>query len=163
MNHSYYIAFWSPSPIFTSDLCMDYFSSFFQKYGDIRCLDCKDDRDRRTLRLMQQADLVVIALPQDEEARNGLLCESSLRFSNYIILIPDYVPDPEFNLSKISSVWRIPKARLACIPYHPTLRNGAGKNKNTPKKRFSYLCAGSLDLKYELSLSAKKMLQALGF
>lgn len=161
MNHSRYIAFWSPSPTLTSDLCMDYFSSFFKKYGDIQCLDCKNDRDRRTLKLMKLADLVVITLPQNRKAISGLLCEGSLRFSNYIILISDYIPDPEFNLSEIASVWRIPPARLGCIPYHPALRNGTGKT--ALKNQSSYLCAGSLDLLHELSLSAKKMLQALGF
>lgn len=110
---------------------------------------------------MRQADLVVIALPQNAKDISGLLCESPLPFPNYIILISDYVPDPEFNLSKIASVWRIPQTRLACIPYHPALRNST--RKNPLKSQAPYLCAGSLSLKRELALCARKMLQALGF
>ncbi len=161
MNHSYLIVFWSPSSIISSDLCIGYFSSCFQKYGDIQCLDCKNDQGNRTLRLIRQADLVVISLRQDEEKLFRRLCEGTLRVSNYIFLIPDYIPDPEYNLSKIAFTWRIPPNRLACIPYHPMLREGFKKPALPGQNHV--LCAGGSDLRRELALSARKMLQALGF
>lgn len=119
MNHTYIIAFWSLSPISSCSFCMDYFMSALRKYGDIQCLNCKDKKDRRTRKLLNQADLVVIVLRQNRREINNLFCKSAWHFSNCIYLIANYFPDQDFNLKKISFELRIPSSRLVCIPYSP--------------------------------------------
>ncbi len=165
MNRSYIIAFWSPSPISHTDLCMDFFSLYFKKFGDIQCLDCKSNQDGRTLRLMRQADLVVIAVHQSHREICDLFLNSRIRFSNCVWLVVDYIPEPGFDLSRISFEFRIPDSRLLCIPYQPAGEKLLQERNRGKYRPFTEQCSGrsNPDYRRELTRSARMMLKALGF
>lgn len=164
MNNSYIIAFWSPFPISASDYCMDFLSSFLKHYGDIQCLDCKSSFDSRTLRLMQQADLVVIGLHQNYREICDYFCRVTCKFSNYIYVIVDYFPEQETSLLRIAHEFRIPLSRITCIPYdanyHEAVRTGCTerhrKSRNTRR-----ICPACMDFRKELIHSALLILKAL--
>ncbi len=160
MNQSYLVAFWSPFPIPDYRPCLLYFSSLFQDFGDIQCFDCKDGRDRRNQKLMHQADLVVILLPQQRQAIFQALCRHQLRFANSVYLIADYIPVPDFDLRRIAFEFRLPLSRLGCIPYHPR------SIKSIRQKDLASSCSNYVsysDFCGELYRSGRRILQALGF
>ncbi|MCD8217148.1 MAG: hypothetical protein LUD01_03740 [Clostridiales bacterium] len=166
MNHTYIIAFWSLSPINSRRFCMDFFASSLKPFGDIQCLDCGNRQDRRTVQLLHQADLVVIALRQSHREICDLFCKNTLRFSNCIYLIVDYFPDREFDLANISFEFRIPLSRLACIPYHPGRRDlfpGEEPAENRTGRSILRTGHGRPGFRRELCRARRVILQALGF
>lgn len=164
MNNSYIVAFWSPFPISATDYCMDFLSSFLKRYGDIQCLDCKSGFDTRTLRLMRQADLVVIGLRQNYREICNYFCRITCRFFNYIYVIVDYFPEQETNLLRIAHEFRIPRSRLTCIPYnvsyHEAVRLGC-EERYWRSQKMHKICQACMDFKKELVHCALLMLKAL--
>lgn len=144
---------------------MDFFSVYFRKFGDIQCLDCKNNQDIRTLRLMRQADLVVIAVHQSHRELCDLFLSSGIRFSNCVWLIVDYIPEPGFNLTRISLEFRIPDSRLLCVPYQPAGEKLLQKRNWCRSRAFTEFSFGlsNQDYRRELTRSAQMMLKALGF
>ncbi len=154
-HHSpYLVVFWSPFSPSNTDLCMRAMAPFFARYRDIQCLDCRDGRDARTNHLLRQADLVVIALRQSRREFARLVCENAPRFSNYIFLIAEYVPEPSSTLAALAFECRIPLGRIACIPYTPRMRE-PGKKPG----------AGGfpVDFHREVTRAGQIILRALGF
>lgn len=166
MNHSYIIAFWSPSPISSADLCMEFFSHYLKKFGDIQCLDCKNNQDRRTWQLMRQADLIVIAVHQNHREICDLFLRGGIRFPNCVWMVVDYIPEPGFDLARISCEFRIPDSRLLFIPYQPVgekLLQNKNRRKNISIMGTSSYGHSNPDYRRALTRSARLMLQALGF
>ncbi len=151
---SYLVVFWGPSPMSSLEPCIRYISLFFQRYGDIQCLDCGDHRDARTRRLLRQADLVVFTLPQDCREFGRLFCQNRVRFPNCVWLIMDYVPGIAPDLKQITFEFRIPSSRLAGISYSPRLREAKKVPGTGPL---------SSDIRRELNHAGQIMLRALGF
>lgn len=164
MNHSYIIAFWSPFSISAADYCMDFFSSFLKRYGDIQCLNCKNNLDGRILRLARQADLVVVGLHQNYRKICDYICRSAYRFSNYIYVIVDYFPEQEISLHRIAYEFRIPRSRLACIPYNASYHEAARMGYAQKYWRSAdahTICQACMDFRKELLHSAMLILKAL--
>lgn len=164
MNNSYIIAFWSPFPISAADYCMDFISSFLKRYGDIQCLDCKNGLDTRTLRIVRQADLVVIGLRQNYREICDYFCRITCRFLNYIFMIVDYFPEHESSLARIAHEFRIPQSRLACIPYNVRYHEAAktGYIQNFWKSLNEHkICQAGMDFGRELIHSSLLILKAL--
>ncbi len=153
-KHSYLVVFWSPFPTSDIEPYTRYFASALRRFGDIQCLNCTDRHDRRTRRLLHQADLVVITLHQSHRELCRLICECDLRFPNTVLLLTDYVEGGEPNLAQIAVEFRIPPSRLADIPYSPHGREG---KKEPDPGRFSP------SMRRELARAGHIMLQALGF
>ncbi|MCD8364644.1 MAG: hypothetical protein LUC83_02295 [Clostridiales bacterium] len=166
MNHTYIIAFWSLSPLSSRHFCMDFFVSSLKNFGDIQCLDCRNNRDSRTMHLLRQADLVVVALRQSYREICDFFCNATLRFSRCVYLIVDYFPDREFDLARISFEFRVPPSQIACIPYNSGYLNALPKNASDRRWKpgaISRLCAGTPDFYRELLRTQRIILQALGF
>lgn len=145
---------------------MDFFSKYFRKFGDIQCLDCKNNRDSRTLQLMRRADLVVIAVHQNYREICDLFFAGSIRFANCVWLVVDYISGTDFSLDRISFEFRIPDSRMLCIPYEPEgkrLLRCRKRMRNTPSAEDAG--SGRFDAgdRRELIRSARMMLRALGF
>lgn len=165
MKPSYLITFWCPVPTRDLHFCVDYFSLFLKKYGDIQCLDCGCRRDARTRRLLLQADLVVIGLPQEKQLLDRYFCYGFRRFRNMIYAIVDYFPRESIGAEQICRSYRISPGRLARIPYNARLREaqrrGASRPylefRNTPRPYEDFI-----DFQTELNRSALLMLRALG-
>ncbi len=154
LNHSYIVAFWNPFPISDPNPCIGYFSSFFQRYGNIQCLDFRDNRDSRTFSLLRQADLVVIILHQSHREFCSLTCNDSPRLPNCVYLVTDYVPGGGQSLRDFTFEFRIPPSRLACVPYSPRMRES---------KKWPDIGPLSADFRRELVRAGQIMLRALGF
>ncbi len=103
---------------------------------------------------MIQADLVVILLHQDCRELNSLYLSYGVRFPNCVWLITDYVPGGSPGLEDIMFRFRIPRSRLACIPYTPR-PYGSKKNPGTDPM-YS-------ELRRELNHAGHIILRALGF
>ncbi len=134
--------------------CVWYFSSFFRRYGNIQCIDCKNNHDLRTRSLMSQADLVVIPIHQDYRELCSLFCGNRIRFPNCVYLVVNYVPGDYLNLRRITFEFRIPSTHLACIPYSPRIR----ETKNWPGTVLL-----PTDVRREMDRAGQIMLLALGF
>ncbi len=134
--------------------CIWYFSSFLRRFGDIQCMDCGSRSDRRTCRLLRQADLVVIIVRQSRAEFCRIFCGNRINFPNCVWLIRDYIPGIAPDIDGILFEFRIPSSRLACVPYSPHLRN----TKKIPG-------TGSLspDIRRDLNRAGHIMLIALGF
>lgn len=125
MDQSYLIAFWSPFSFSAADYCMDFLSAFLKKHGDIQCLDCQNNSDSRTMRILHQADLVVIGLPQSYRKICDYFCRFAHHFSNFIYMIVNYFPDPETSLQRISHDFRVPPERISFIPFDSRYREAS--------------------------------------
>ncbi len=124
MQPAYLITFWSPSaPPTSHGFCMEYFKRELAPFGNIQCLHLSDNRDKRTLQLLRQSDLVVVLLRQNYGQLCRLFCFDSLRFANYLYIITEYVPHPTLDLKHISFEFRIPAQRICAIPYTPRVQH----------------------------------------
>jgi len=166
MNHTYIIAFWSLSPLPSDSICMGYFTSSLRMFGDIQCLNCQNRRDRRTLRLLRQADLVVVALRQSHREFCDYFCKNVLPVSNCLYLVVDYLPDRELSLEHFSREFRIPPSQLICIPYNPEHRE-IYRSSLAHRYRENGSCPvmfrDSAYFRREFERSQRMMLKALGF
>ena len=118
MKKSYIIAFWCPIRTIHPQFCLDYFIPFFQKYGDIQCMDFQSRNDPRTMYLLQQADLVVIGLPAASAYFYSFFCNGHMPFSNVCYAILDYFPCQEPETSRLCQQYRIPEQLTLHIPYN---------------------------------------------
>ncbi len=117
-------------------------------------MDCGSCSDRRTGRLLHQADLVVIIVRQSRAEFCRMFCGNRMSFHNCIWLITDYIPGIAPDMNGIMFEFRIPSSRLAGVRYSPHLRN----TKKIPD-------TGSLspDIRRDLNRAGHIMLIALGF
>ncbi len=118
MKESYIIAFWCPIRTIHPQFCLDYFIPFFQKYGDIQCLDFQSRNDLRTMHLLKQADLVVIGLPADSAYFHSFFCEGRMPFFNVCYAILDYFPCLESEALSLCQQYRIPEHLMLHVPYN---------------------------------------------
>ncbi len=153
-HHSYLVTFWSPFAEPDTEPYLWYFASVFRRYGDIQCLNLKNNQDLRTRSLLLQADLVVIPLRQSHRELCQLICHCDLRLPNAVLLILDYVGESDPTLKDIAVEFRIPFSRLACVPYSPLNR---GDGKKTGPVSFPS------EVRRELARAGQVILQALGF
>lgn len=164
MKHSYIIAFWSPFPITTTDFCMEYFISFFHRHGDIQCLFCSNDHEKRTTQLLLHADLMVVIFHQNYHELCSWLSDRIYRFADCLYMIIDYFPEKEFSLIRISQDFRIPLSRLACIPYNLEYQESIRRGDSL---HYLQTCRGrgigqaGMDFYRELCHAARMMLRAL--
>jgi hypothetical protein len=119
MKQSYIIAFWSPFSLPNLYFYTDFFSSYLKKYGDVVCLDCKNYHDARTIRLLHQADLVIIGLSQNAHLLNSYFCYPPEHFNHVRYLIIDYFSECAMDIHQLCHLYRIPENELAKIPYNP--------------------------------------------
>ncbi|MCC8140983.1 MAG: hypothetical protein LIO56_00355 [Lachnospiraceae bacterium] len=108
----------------------------------------------KTIRLLRQADLVVITIRQNYRDFCRLFLCSRNSFSNCVYLVLDYVPDDSINLKRIAFEFRIPSSRLACIPYSPRIKE---------TKKWPDTGPFSPDIRRELNRAGQIILLALGF
>lgn len=164
MKQSYILVFWSPFPLQELHFCIDFFSPLLKKYGDIQCLDCGCRRDLRTRRLLLQADLVIVSLPQEKDLWDTYFCYEFRRYTNMMYMVMDYFPRESIRPEQICQNYRIPANRLALIPYNIRFREAERKGesrrylefRNSPPPYEEYI--GFQD---ELKRSARLFLQAL--
>lgn len=165
MKHSYIIAFWSPFPITATDFCMDFFSSFFHRHGDIQCVLCNSDQKERTIRILLHADLMVVVFHQSYRELCRWITDDIYRFANCLYMIIDYFPEKDYSLIRISQDFRIPLSRLTCIPYNlkyrEASRRGAVRSYWRSCTRHG-ICQAGMDFYGELLRSARMMLKSLG-
>ena len=165
MKHSYIIAFWSPFPITATDFCMDFFSSFFDRHGDIQCLLCNNDQEERTVQILLHADLMVVVFHQNYRELCHWITDYVCRSANCLYMIIDYFPEKDYSLVRISQNFRIPLSRLTCIPYNLKYREASRKGDSLRYWRSCgrhYICQAGMDFYRELLRSARMMLKALG-
>ena len=164
MKQTYIIAFWSPFPLRDLYFCTDFFSPLLKTYGDIQCLDCGSRRDARTYRLLCQADLVVVGLPQKKSFLDKYFCYEFRHYRNMIYIIMDYFSKESIAPETICQHYRIPVNRLARIPYNIRFREAARRGQSRqyfelqdyPPPYEEYI-----DFQAELTRSAKLFLKAL--
>ena len=101
MKQSYIVAFWSPLAASHPHFCLDFFIPFLQKYGDIQCLDLQSRQDARTIRLLRQANLVIIGLPPIPAAFRRYFCDNWIPFSNVCYAFLDYLPALQTDIRRI--------------------------------------------------------------
>lgn len=164
MKHSYIIAFWSPFSLPHLEFYTDFFSSYLKKYADIQCLDCQNHQDTRTIRLLHQADLVIIGLTQNSQLLNSYFCYSYEHFSNVRYAIMDYFSLGTLDIKTLCRWYRIPENQLARIPYNArfqeALRTGqASRYLEFSGNNLSY--EESISFQRELNRTGKLLLQAL--
>ncbi len=132
MKKSYIIAFWSPIQSSHPQFCLDYFIPFFQRYGDIQCLDFQSRNDPRTMHLLKQADLVVIGLPADSAYFHSFFCEGHMPFFNVCYALLDYFPCLESEAFRLCQLYRLPEQLTLHVPYNvqflEALRHGHVQN-----------------------------------
>ncbi len=133
---------------------MWYLTSLFQKHGNIQWITCQGPPAGRNLRLLHGADLVVITLRQSRRDLSRVFLQDRIRFPNCVFLITDYVPDAAPNLSHLAFEFRIPRSRLAWIPYTPRLREGKKWPGPGPRQK---------EFRRDLTRAGQIMLRALGF
>ena len=156
-DQSFLVAFWSPCSFRTEDYCLDYFSAFLKKFGDVQCIDCKNSQEPRILHLLRHMDLVVVGLRQNYYELGRFVTSNVHRFVNCVYLIIDYFALEEISFGQIRKQFRIPRERLVCIPYneryHAARRAGRGRN---------YLLRGGEKENYEAGAAFWQELEKTG-
>ncbi len=165
-NTTYFVAFWSPFPIDSGKCYIDYFSMELHKFANIQCVDCKNNRDPNTWRILRQASLVVIPVRQSHSDFWHIFGKEALRFKNCVFLMVDYFPNPDVTLEHFLSPYRISRDRLVCIPYNPNCKTTLTLGSSDKEKGFRFspeICHSGMDFKGELKHAARMMLRAMGF
>lgn len=137
MNRSYIIAFWSPYSIIRPHFCLDFFIPFLRRYGDIQCMDFQSRRDERTIRLLRQADLVVIGLPASDFYFRDYFCHRYQPFRKVCYALTDYFPALEEHTRMLCHRYRIPPGQLLKIPCYTQFLDKAPEKKEQPPFHFS--------------------------
>lgn len=157
MKHSYIIAFWSPFSLPNLHFYTDFFSAYLKKYGDIQCLDCRNHRDERTIRLLHQADLVIIGLPQNQHLLASYFCYPFEHFTNVRYMILDYFSQGEPSIKQLCSQYRLSENQLAKIPYNARFLEAFRLGRS-----FHYLEFNGKNLSYEEVINFQKELYRTG-
>ena len=142
MKKSYIIAFWSPFQIPSMSFCTDFFSPILKEYGNIQCLNCQHFSGKRTFYLLRQADLVVIGLKQDPRLLDVYFTHLTGHFSNIMYIIMDYFSKESVSIEKICLDYRIPRQRIARIPYNIRFYEAARRGQAQRYLRFRHEQSG---------------------
>lgn len=164
MKDSYLITFWSPFALKGLHFCTAYFSNLLNKFGNIHCLDCQNHSDKKTMRLLHQSDLVIIGLPQNRAQLNDYFCYPPHCFTNVIYLLLDYFSGESLNRTVISHDYRIPRSRLALIPYNARLKEAqrlGHSNRYLDFLNSNLAYEEYIDFQKELKRDVKLCMQAL--
>lgn len=121
-KQSYIVAFWSPLAASRPHFCLDFFIPFLQKYGDIQCLDLQSRQDARSIRLLRQADLVIIGLPPIPAAFHRYFCDNWIPFSKVCYAFLDYLPALQTDVQHICHTYRLAEPSVMRIPYNICFR-----------------------------------------
>lgn len=109
---------------------------------EILFYDCGNQWNKAVRKQMQDADLVVINMPQRSDVWEKLAFDHLISSERVFFLIGRYFDAASFNRKKIEKIYRIDKDRLGIIPYNNEfcyaaergrlsefIRNGVGKNE----------------------------------
>ncbi len=121
MKKSTVLAFWTPGNWTKGYTKMELFEQMLNGNESLICIDCHNQKDPHSLRLLWEADLVVVWLKQDPRELDAYFSSPGALSSHVLYLIYDYFETCPWNCRALCRTYRIPEEQLGVIPYHSRL------------------------------------------
>lgn len=114
------IIFWSPFPPESYYPCSEIFAPCLGTKRPIQCIDYLGTPDAQGLRLLHNANLVIITLPQNPQKIDHYFFHLYHQFplANAIYLITDYFPTDPFDAGLIRLRYRLSCLQLLTLSYN---------------------------------------------
>ena len=121
MKKSTVLAFWTPGNWTKVYNKMELFEPLLGKDETLIFIDCHNQKDPHSLRLLWEADLVVVWLKQDPRELESYFSIPGALSAHVFYLIYDYFEECPWNCQALHRTWRIPEEQLGVIPYNSRL------------------------------------------
>lgn len=164
MKGSMILAFWTPGELETEYSRTELFSDLFDQWPELICIDLKNNKDPRSLRLLGEADLAVIWIKQDPARLRSFFDQLKRPDRNVIFIIYDYFELSDWNKSSLIRRYRICEDQICILPYNARLgwlsQNGCLK-QYLRSARIKDACEYGCSFSAALKDAGRKMFQAL--
>ena len=124
MNHTRFLAFWNPFEDMTGYPGAELFDGLFRRTSGIIYTDLKHNRDKRSMQILESADLAVVFLRQDYRSLDAFFATRKLRQENILYCIYNYFEEELPGIPLMEDIimrYRIRTNCLAAIPYNHRL------------------------------------------
>ncbi|MCU6762591.1 Uncharacterised protein [uncultured Roseburia sp.] len=118
MKQSILLSFFSPGEWKTEYSKTELFSDLFEQWPELICIDCKNNKDPRSLKLLREADLTVVWLKQDPVLLKNFFEQFNRADRNVIFIIYDYFELSDWNKSWLIQTYRIQEEQICVLPYN---------------------------------------------
>lgn len=122
MKQTKYLVYWNPYEEEIEYSKAEYFADLFQYQQNIVTVDLKNNKDPRSLRLLREADLVVVFMKQSKECFDTFFSRDYIPGEKVLLVITDYIFDGVPEWPGILGQYRIPRKRLFFLPFHNRLQ-----------------------------------------
>lgn len=122
MKQTKFIVFWNPYEEEIEFSKAEYFDDLFQFQQHVVMVDLKNNKDPRSLRLLREADLVVVFMKQSQECFDAFFTKDYISIDKVYFVITDFVADGTPEWPGILAQYRIPRHRLFLLSFHNRLQ-----------------------------------------
>lgn len=122
MKKTKYLVYWNPYEEEIEYSKAEYFDDIFRYHQNIVSIDLKNNKDPRSLRLLREADLVVVFMKQSKDCFDVYFTRDSIPGENVFFVIADYIADGTPEWPGILGQYKIPKKRIFFLPFHNRLQ-----------------------------------------
>lgn len=121
MKETKYLVYWDPYEEDIEYSKADYFEDLFRLHNHIVEIDMKNNKDPRSLRILREADLVIVFMKQSEDCFEAFFSRDYIPGGNVFFVIMDYIFDGTPDWPGVLGKYRISKKRLFLLPFHNRL------------------------------------------
>jgi len=130
MKKTKYLVYWNPYEEEIQHSIAEAFTDLFQCQQNIVTIDLKNNKDPRSLRLLREADLVVVFIKQSIKCFDLFFSRDYIPGEKVIYVITDYIFDGTPEWPAILGQYRIPRKRLFFLPFHNQMKYMTGQGYN---------------------------------
>ena len=122
MKQTKFLVFWNPYEEDIEFSKAEYFDHMFSECQNVVVIDLKNNKDPRSQRILREADLVVLFMPQDKACFDDYFTQDYIPGEKVLFVVIDYISDGVPDWPKILWQYRIPRQRLFFLPFHNRLQ-----------------------------------------
>ena len=122
MKQTKYLVYWNPYEEEIEYSKAEYFDDLFRYQQNVVTIDLKNNKDPRSLKLLREADLVVVFMKQSVDCFDAFFSKDYIPGEKVLLVVTDYISDGTPEWPGVLGQYRIPKKRLFFLPFHNRLQ-----------------------------------------
>lgn len=121
MKKRKFLVFWNPFEEAPGYPGAEIFSDYVRDHAGVISADLKNNKDPHSVRLLKEADLIVVFLKQNQTCLDTYFSFYHLRQEKILYIIYDYFDSYTPNLEQMILRYRIPRERIVTLPFNNRL------------------------------------------